>query len=54
MKCEAFPQCSLDCENCPEFIKEDKPLNEGLEYMEEVDADAWLSSIEAHELRFLF
>lgn len=51
MKCGNFPSCSLDCVNCPDYIEDNTPKDELLEYIESNEADAYLSSIEFHELK---
>ena len=51
MKCKSFPSCSLDCPNCSEYVEDNKPKNEMLEYIEELEADNYLASNEFHELQ---
>lgn len=52
MKCGSFPSCSLDCKNCPEYIEDNTIKDELLEYIQSIEADAYLCTIEAHEERF--
>lgn len=50
--CGSFPQCSLNCKSCKEYTPSEHK-DEMQEYLEELDADAYLASIEFHELPFL-
>jgi len=52
MKC-CFPECSLDCINCPEYKENNTVKDELLDYVQSIEADNYLCSIEAHEERFV-
>lgn len=53
MKCNSFPNCTLNCSSCPEYVPEDNLKDELQEYIEENEADSYLSSMEFHELERL-
>ena len=53
MKCGSFPNCSLDCAHCKEYIEDNNPKDELKDYFEDIEADNYLSSLEFHESRFI-
>lgn len=54
MNCGSFPMCSLDCTKCSECKEQDNtPKDDYAEYIEDIEADAYLSSMEFHEERFI-
>ena len=50
--CNSFPKCSFNCKSCKEYTPSE-PKDEMQEYLEELDADNYLASIECFELPFL-
>jgi len=55
MNCKSFPQCNFECGKCPEYVPNKAPvIDEELDTLLSQEADDWLSSIEAHELKYLF
>lgn len=51
MNC-SFPLCSLNCLKCSEYIGDNTPKDELLQYIEDNEADTYLSSLEAQEQLF--